>query len=143
MNFPFPIPEPEPNDDPLAAREQEMLDILADSDNPLDVRLIERGGVPVVLVSGEVDVYTANSLRERVTEVLARKPEKLIVDLSGASYLDSTGLGVLLSASRQLPGAVAVVSPRPRITRLFEATGLSQTLNVYPTLADAVRSMTT
>lgn len=133
---------PEPSDDPLEAREQEMLDHLADSDTPLQVRVLVRQGVPVVAPMGEVDAYTVGAFRERVMEAVARRPPALIIDLSAASYLDSTGMAVLLQAARALPKTVAVVSPRPRMTRLFEATGLAQCVRVTRTLAEALAGFT-
>ncbi len=136
--FGLPLDAPEPSDDPLEAREQEMLDHLADSDTPLQVRVLDRQGVPVVAPMGEVDAYTVDAFRERVMEVVGRQPSAVVIDLSAASYLDSTGMAVLLQAARLLPQAIVVVSPRPRVTRLFEATGLARCVRVTRTLPEAL-----
>ena len=56
------------------------------------------------------------------------------------TFLDSTGVGVLVSGRRQLGegGTVRVVSTRPAIVKLFELTGLTEVLPVYSTIDDAL-----
>src|SRR4051812_1940261 len=128
MDLPFPFPPPPESEageprDAVDAREQEALDAIADAaDEPLAVRVVEREGVPVVYVEGEVDIYTAGVLRDRLREVIAAAPAAVVVDLGRTQYLDSKGLGVLLQAARALPGRV-VVAARERMARLFRATG--------------------
>ncbi|MCC7076509.1 MAG: STAS domain-containing protein [Acidimicrobiia bacterium] len=94
----------------------------------LDIDEAERGEYTVVSVGGEIDVYTAPVLRERLTEVLDRGVAKIVVDLSQVQFLDSTGLGVLVVAMRRVEaadGSMVVVCDRPHILKVFEITGLS------------------
>lgn len=141
MDMPLQRPTPDPND-PLEAREQEALDALADTmDEPLAVRVVERHGLQVIYAEGEVDVYTAQILEERLLEILAAGPAGVIIDLSRTQYIDSRGLAVLLRATRALPGALAVVSTRERITRLFQQTGLSKSIAVHKSLPEAVDAL--
>ena len=60
----------------------------------LDVE--ERDGFAVLSVRGEVDVYTAPRFRERLIELVSEGKHRIIVDLEGVDFLDSTGLGVLV-----------------------------------------------
>jgi anti-sigma B factor antagonist len=130
---------PDP-DDPLAAREQEVMAGIAEgeTDQPLSVRLSQRDGVPVIQLRGELDMYTAGLFRARMEEALAGRPPALVVDLSGAAYVDSSGLAILLRAAGQLPGRLHVVSPKERVTRLFQATGLSGRMKLHRSLAEAM-----
>jgi len=57
-------------------------------------------GRSVVTVSGEVDVATAPSLRECLDRVVARDDDAVVVDMLGVTFIDSTGLGVLIGAHR-------------------------------------------
>ena len=59
----------------------------------------------VLEVGGEVDVYTAPRLRERLVELVEGGARKVIVDLSRVEFLDSTGLGVLVGALKRLRAA--------------------------------------
>jgi anti-sigma B factor antagonist len=75
-----------------------------------------------VHVSGELDMATANDLIEGVRRSLLRGPGDLTLDLSGLSFMDSTGLLALLDLSKQLEGRgrlIVLSSPRP-VARLLQ-----------------------
>ena len=61
----------------------------------LSVTSRQEGDRTVIAVAGEIDVYTAPSLRERLNELVASGHYDLVVDMEGVEFLDSTGLGVL------------------------------------------------
>lgn len=134
--------EEETPSDPLEAREKEIMrrmksDLVAE---PLEVRVSVQGGVPIIRLDGELDLFTAPPFQRRLTEQSAAHPAGVVVDLSGVAYIDSTGLGILIRAARELTGDLAVVSPRDRVTRLFQAVSGQENLRVYPTLTEALRS---
>src|SRR5205823_2432821 len=66
----------------------------------LDVE--EKGGTTVLAVKGEVDVYTAPRLREKLVELVSQGKYKIVVNLEGVDFLDSTGLGVLVGGLKRL-----------------------------------------
>ncbi|MGA7419428.1 MAG: STAS domain-containing protein [Acidimicrobiales bacterium] len=84
--------------------------------------------VQVVVVHGEVDMVTAPELSEVVGEVLERFPRMLVFDLSDVSFMDSSGIKVVLYARRGMPARCSVVLHRPqpivrevlKITRMDE-----------------------
>jgi len=99
------------------------------------------GDCAVLRVTGEVDVYTAPMLRERIRELAAGGAVHLIADLGQVDFLDSTGLGVLVGGLKRLredSGSLALVISTPRILRIFQITGLTKALAVWPSAADAV-----
>jgi len=99
------------------------------------------GDCAVLRVTGEVDVYTAPLLRERVRELAASGAVHLIADLSQVDFLDSTGLGVLVGGLKRLRedgGSLALVITTPRILRVFQITGLTKALTAWPSAADAI-----
>ena len=74
----------------------------------LRVNLRRDDGIAVIAFAGEVDVYTAPVLRDAISKVLAAGDKAMVVDMSEVSFLDSTGLGVLvgrLKAVRMLDGS--------------------------------------
>lgn len=127
--------------DPLAAREREAMERVAAAPAGLRVYLSTQDGTAVVEPEGELDVASAPAFAERLEAAISGGARTVVVDLSRTTYLDSVGLGLLMRAARRLPDGVAVVSPRTRITRLFQATGLAETLKVRGTRDEALRAL--
>lgn len=94
----------------------------------------------VLEVTGEVDVYTAPKLRDRLTELLEAGTRALVVDLGRVEFLDSTGLGVLvggLRKARNLGGSFGLVVGQEALLKVFRITALDQVLPLYPTIEAA------
>ena len=119
----------------------------------MDARTIvlddSEGDVLQVVVRGEHDIYTAPSLRDRLAEALAAEPAGVVVDLSGATFLDSSILGALLEARRQAMerGVGYVVclgeTPEPGVERILEITGLVPVFPVVRARDEALRTART
>jgi len=98
-------------------------------------------GWSVVSVYGEVDVATSPDLRERLIELINEGRHRLVLDLEGVDFLDSTGLGTIIGAlkrARTHGGDLRLVCTETRITRLFEITGLDKAVPLLPSLDAAV-----
>src|SRR6202035_2354487 len=99
------------------------------------------GDCAVVQVTGEVDVYTAPMLRERIRELAAKGAVHVIADLGPVDFLDSTGLGALVGGLKRLRedgGSLALVITTPRILRISQITGLTKAFAAWPSVTDAV-----
>ena len=95
----------------------------------------------VLRVTGEIDVYTAPDLRERVVHLIDNGTRHLIIDLSPVTFLDSTGLGVLVGSLRRLRahgGSLKLVISAKRIMEIFRITGLNRAFALYPSVPDAM-----
>ena len=101
------------------------------------------GDVVVVVVEGEHDIYTAPTLRERLDEAIARGGG-VVVDLTGATFLDSSVLGALLDARRRAldaeQGFIVCVGEavEPGVQRILDITGLVPVLPVVTGRAEAI-----
>lgn len=97
----------------------------------------------VVTVTGEVDLTSVGTLRDGLDEQLRSGHRRLVVDLGGVTFLDSTGLGVLVALSRTLRGggAARLVCNNPRILRLFSITSLDEVLVVHDTVDAALADL--
>jgi anti-sigma B factor antagonist len=88
------------------------------------------GAATVVLaINGEADMRVASELTDRLGEVVDGGPSAVVVDLTDATFVDSTALGVLLGAmkrQRARGGRFRVVAPRTEIRRIFEMTLLDR-----------------
>ena len=95
----------------------------------------------VLEVGGEVDVYTAPRLRERLVELVDAGARNVVVDLGRVDFLDSTGLGVLVGALKRVrtnDGELALVCTEPRILKVFEITGLTKVFPMRRSVEEAV-----
>jgi anti-sigma B factor antagonist len=109
----------------------------------IDSRL-EGEGSAVLALSGEVDVSNTPQVREAGVKLLAGGGTRLVVDLSGADYMDSAGLGTLvgmLKRVKEAGGVMAIAGPQPRVRRLFEITGLDQIFSIYQDLDTAMKEV--
>ena len=95
----------------------------------------------VITVAGELDVATAPDLMERLREILDENPQRLVIDLDQVTFLDSTGLGVLVSAyqrmSRRADGFVLVCHRRSSL-KVMQITGLTRVFTFAPSVEEAV-----
>ena len=101
------------------------------------------GDVVVVVVEGEHDIYTAPTLRDRLSEAIARGGG-VVVDLSAATFVDSSVLGALLDARRRALeselGFVVCVGEtvEPGVQRILDITGLVPVLPVVSGRDEAI-----
>ena len=84
---------------------------------------------------GEIDLATAPQLRDVLMAELDRAPETLVLDMGGVTFIDSTGLSVLIAARKEgLAGSIPVVlrAPSRRVRMVLEVSGLDKVLIVVP-----------
>jgi anti-sigma B factor antagonist len=86
-----------------------------------------------VYVGGEIDVYTAPKLKETLFPLSEKVEMKLIVDLTDVTYMDSTGLGVIVGvfkSVRKNNGSFQLTGLSDRLIRLFTITGLADIMDI-------------
>jgi len=110
----------------------------------MDLGLVVRdaGEWTVLAVSGEIDIATAPSLREKLHSLLAEGHMQLIIDLDEVTFLDSTALGVLvgvLKRARTEGGELRIVCNQPRVRKVFEITRLDSAFDLCSSVEDAVK----
>lgn len=101
----------------------------------LSIDTYEREATGVVRVVGEVDVSNAAELREVLQKTLAEGTGGLEVDLAEVSYIDSTGIGVLVGAARRFADAgrpFRVLSPQRNVARVLSMLGVAEELGIRP-----------
>jgi anti-anti-sigma factor len=91
--------------------------------------------VVVVEVQGDLDAARVPRVRALLADAVGMRPQQLVVDLSGCSFLDSAGLTVLLEVHRRLARVGALLTLRgcsPRVVRLLSLTGLQRVFDLEP-----------
>jgi anti-sigma B factor antagonist len=104
------------------------------------VQVEEKGDVAVVAVAGELDISTSPELRDRLVELGGGQATRLVIDLEGVEFLDSTGLGVLVGALKRMrskEGELVLVCTNPRILKVFEITALTEVFTIVGSLDEA------
>jgi anti-sigma B factor antagonist len=98
------------------------------------------GDAVVVRLAGELDLYNAHQVRETLLDESSKAPERLVVELSRVTFVDSTALGVLIEARAKLANnrAFLLASPQPEARRALEVSGLDRHFSVYDTVAAAL-----
>jgi anti-sigma B factor antagonist len=98
----------------------------------------------VVAVAGDVDLYSAPELKMHVIDAIDAGRIHIVVDLSDATFIDSTTLGVLVGARKRLrehDGSLAVICPDEEKLALFEMTGLDRVFSIHQDRASALAAV--
>ncbi|HZC30478.1 MAG TPA: STAS domain-containing protein [Gaiellaceae bacterium] len=98
------------------------------------------GGAVVVSLTGELDLYNANDVREALLAACAEQPERLIVDVAGVTFIDSTALGVLIEARSRMTErkAFLIAAPGMETKRALEISGLDRHFSVHESVEQAL-----
>jgi anti-sigma B factor antagonist len=108
----------------------------------LDIKSERNDDVCAVRLEGEIDVYTAPRLKEELVSVVESGCPNVIVDMEKVGFIDSSGLGVLVSAlrrARERDGVVRIVCTRENILKIFRITGLDKVFPIYAEMSEAQR----
>jgi len=95
------------------------------------VGVSKENGTPVIRLSGELDMVSVEKVRSAVEDALAGESERLVFDVSELEFMDSSGIALLVSATRKAR-KVEVRNPVPIVRRLIELTGLTEILLMVP-----------
>ena len=100
----------------------------------------------VIELGGEIDLYTAPEFKERMVALIEDGKKRIVVDLSAATFIDSTTLGVLVGGVKRLRptgGTLALVCTDQNITKIFEITGLDRVFPIHPSRDEALAAVAT
>ncbi len=103
-------------------------------DVDLRIESVKVNDYMVIVLEGEVDVYSAPLLREEITRQVARGEYKLVVDLEKVAFLDSTGLGVLVGGLKRVKphdGELGIICSQEKMLRIFRITGLDKIFPIF------------
>ena len=103
----------------------------------LNVSSRSQGDHAIVIATGEIDLYTAPRLQSELAEVIANAApaSRIVVDMSGVEFCDSTGMNILLSSLRQVRergGELELAAPRPAVMKILQVTALDSVFTIVP-----------
>jgi len=107
----------------------------------IEIGTTTRGPATVLTVHGDIDISTAPRLLEALAALDGQARETLVLDLTGVSFLDSSALGALVGAHKEVTaagGRLTVVCSDPKVLRIFSITRLTEVIDVVGSVDDAL-----
>lgn len=112
---------------------------------PVRLELEQIQDTLIARLSGDLDLGVADHLRNTLDEALDNQPVRnIILNLAGASFIDSSVLGVLLGRYKRVSrigGRVCIVEPQPQVRRILELSGLLRIMDEFPGEAAALENI--
>ena len=105
---------------------------------------LRKNNISILKLEGEVDVYTSPLLKEKIETLIKAKRPFIVLDLKGLSYMDSTGLGIMLAELmrvRNNGGNMVLVSPQKIIQKILRITNTDVYLKIYQNYEEAIANL--
>ena len=102
-------------------------------------------GVSIIQPQGRLDLLTAPAVKQRIVAAVADGYTRLLIDLAGVTFIDSSGLGVLLGslkAARLAGGDLHIARATEQARVILELTTLDRILKPYSSVEDALAAFT-
>lgn len=99
--------------------------------------------VTVLELTGRIDSYSAPKLRDQLNRSVIKRPAKIVVDLTGVSFIDSSGLAALIHGMRFCRdggGNLCLSNPQRPVRLILELTRLDSAIDIFPTDSEAIAS---
>ncbi len=109
----------------------------------MDVVVTSRDDNTVLELSGRLDLNSSSQLKGQVKELLAEGETNLVLDMSDVNFINSSGLGTLVSILkdvRMVKGRMVVCNLAQYVQEIFEITQLSHIFDIYPSVKEATQS---
>jgi len=103
----------------------------------------KKENILIITLSGELDHNSAEEVRVKIDDRIDRDNiEKAVIDFSGVTFMDSSGIGAVLGRYKKLSnkgGMLCIAEPSKNVNRIFELAGLYKVIKNYNTVDEAVR----
>ena len=101
-------------------------------------------GIAIIAASGELDAATAPELEAALGRAMEAGAKRVVIDLKGASFIDSSGLATLVRALKRMragSGDLVLADLRPAVRKVFDLTRLDKAFDIYPSRSEAVQHL--
>jgi anti-sigma B factor antagonist len=108
----------------------------------VEIELEDGGDYRILRPRGDLDVYTVGSLRDALGKLIEERSPRVVVDLDGVPFMDSSGLGALMGGVRRMRetgGDLAISCTREQHLKLFTITGFGEGVSIAPTVEEAAK----
>ncbi|MBF0566275.1 MAG: STAS domain-containing protein [Nitrospirae bacterium] len=107
----------------------------------MEIELGNYKGTSVIVLSGEIDMYTSPKLREKLLHLVKKEATPVIVDLSKVTYIDSSGIATFVESFKRMKsyeGKLQLVSIPDRVMNIFNFSKLDKVFEMYGSVEDAL-----
>lgn len=112
----------------------------------MELSLQKQEKILAVLVTGKLDSITCFEFEDRLQKSISDGERLILLDFSQLDYISSAGLRVLLLLAKRLkslPGTLVLCEPNKNVQEIFNISGFSQLLKIFPTRNDAIQHLST
>lgn len=116
---------------------------IREGEEVMDCRLESHADVDVLHVAGRLDLVSSNTLKDSVRQRLQQKRTRLVLEMRGLDFINSSGLGALVSIFkdvRLVNGRLILAGLAPYVQEIFEITQLTNVFEICKTESDAIQS---
>jgi anti-sigma B factor antagonist len=109
----------------------------------MDITIRESGEIIIMDINGEIDLYNAPDIKESIKGQIESGKTNIIINLDKVSYIDSSGIGVLISSLSNLKkagGSLKIINVYASVRKVFELTKLTSFFDIYDGEAEALSS---
>jgi len=110
----------------------------------MKIQSTNQGDINILELSGELDYHSSPELREKLTELTLKQAPKILVNLGGVDYMDSSGIATFVEAfqkAKRYQGRLILAALTPTVRGVFEIAKLDSIFEITSTVADAVKSL--
>lgn len=109
----------------------------------MELEYLEEKKTIIVKINEELDHHTCSKIRTKIdNEIDFRLPQKLIFDFGNVSFMDSSGIGIVIGRYKNMKsigGEAIITNTRPTVKRIFEMSGLNKIVSFYDKVEDAMK----
>ncbi len=110
----------------------------------MEIQLKNEGNIVVLSISGELDLYNAPELKEAIQKLINDKKVQVIIDMDRVSYVDSSGIGALISSFSSLKksqGQMRICNVAGSVRKVFELTRLTSFFQIDDALENSLHAI--
>lgn len=109
----------------------------------MEINRRESADIVVLDISGEIDLYNAPEIKDTINQLIEDQKYNVIINLEKVSYIDSSGIGALissLSSLKKYQGGLKIINVYVSVRKVFELTKLTSFFEIFDSESDAVSS---
>jgi anti-sigma B factor antagonist len=114
-----------------------------DADDDLEIASRQESGATVVTARGEVTVFSSPAMRESLRKIAESQPSRVVLDLSGVRYIDSSGVATFVEAMQTIQrhkGKLVLAGLNPRVRGVFEIARLDSVFVMVASVQEALQA---
>ncbi|MFC1671212.1 STAS domain-containing protein [Spirochaetota bacterium] len=109
----------------------------------MEINQRQNGEVVILDISGEIDLYNAPEIKDTINKLIEQKIYNVVTNLENVSYIDSSGIGALISSLSNLKkyqGGLKIINVFASVRKVFELTKLTSFFEIFDSEDEAIKS---